>query len=166
MHVKAFLLAAALTLAGASSASAFRLTSSAFRPGGAIPKRFTCDGADVSPPLRWTAPPRRTRSLAIVFEDTSTRPSYTHWLAWGIAPRVRGLVPAARLRLQGRNDFGRPGYGGPCPPSGMKHRYVFRVYALRKPLKLAAGASARDLAKALKPGNILDRASLVGTYLR
>jgi len=166
MHVKVLLLAAALALAGASSASAFRLTSPAFRPGGAIPKRFTCDGADVSPPLRWTAPPRRTRSLAIVFVDTSTKPSYMHWLAWGIAPSVRGLVPAARLKLQGRNDFGRPGYGGPCPPSGTKHRYVFRVYALRKPLKLAAGASARDLAKALKPGNILGQANLAGTYLR
>jgi Raf kinase inhibitor-like YbhB/YbcL family protein len=166
MHVKALLLAATLALACASSASAFRLTSPAFRPGGAIPKRFTCDGADVSPPLRWTAPPRRTRSLALVFEDTSTKPSYMHWLAWGIAPRVRGLAPAARLRLQGRNDFGRPGYGGPCPPSGTKHRYVFRVYALRKPLKLAADASARDLAKALKPGNVLGQASLVGTYLR
>ena len=166
MRVKVFLLAAAFALVAASSASALRVTSPAFRAGGAIPKRFTCDGADVSPPLRWTAPPRRTRSLALVFEDTSTAPPFMHWLAWGIAPRVRGLVPAARLTLQGRNDFGRLGYGGPCPPSGAKHRYVFRLYALRKPLKLAAGATARDLAKALKPGNILGQASLVGTYKR
>jgi len=166
MRVQALLVTAVLALVGASSANGIGLTSPAFRPGGAIPKRFTCDGADVSPPLRWTAPPRRTRSLALVFEDRSTKPPYMHWLAWGIAPRVRGLVPAARLTLQGRNDFGRQGYGGPCPPSGTKHRYVFRVYALRKPLKLAAGASARDLAKALKPGNILGQASLVGTYGR
>jgi Raf kinase inhibitor-like YbhB/YbcL family protein len=166
MHVKALLLAAALALLGASSASAIRLTSPAFRAGGAIPKRFTCDGADVSPPLRWTAPPRRTRSLALVFEDTSTAPPFMHWLAWGIAPRVRGLVPAARLTLQGRNDFGRLGYGGPCPPSGAKHRYVFRLYALRKPLTLAAGASARELDRVLRPGNILGRANLVGTYKR
>jgi Raf kinase inhibitor-like YbhB/YbcL family protein len=166
MRVKVLLFAVALALVGASSASALRLTSPAFRSGGPIPKRFTCDGADVSPPLRWTAPPRRTRSLALVFEDTSTKPPFMHWLAWGIAPRVRGLVPAARLKLQGRNDFSRTGYGGPCPPSGTKHRYVFRVYALRKPLKLAAGASARDLAKALKRGNILGQASLVGTYRR
>jgi Raf kinase inhibitor-like YbhB/YbcL family protein len=166
MRVKALLVTAALALVGASSASGFRLTSPAFRPGGAIPKRFTCDGTDVSPPLRWTAPPRRTRSLALVFEDRSTAPPFMHWLAWGVAPRVRALVPGARLTLQGRNDFGRTGYGGPCPPSGTKHRYVFRVYALRKPLKLAAGATARDLARALKRGNILGQASLVGTYRR
>ena len=166
MQVKVLLLAATFALVGASSASALRLTSPAFRSGAVIPKRFTCDGADVSPPLRWTAPPRRTRSLALVLEDTSTAPPFTHWLAWGLAPRVRGLVPAARLTLQGLNDFGRLGYGGPCPPSGAKHRYVFRLYAPRKPLKLAAGASARELAKALKPGNILGQASLVGTYKR
>jgi len=166
MRTKVLLLAAALALMGASSASAFRLTSPAFRSGAAIPKRFSCDGADVSPPLRWTAPPRRARSLALVLEDTSTAPPFMHWLAWGLAPRVRALVPGARLTLQGRNDFGRLGYGGPCPPGGAKHRYVFRLYALRKPLKLAAGATARELDKALKPGNILGQASLVGTYKR
>ena len=166
MRTKVLLLAAALALMGASSASAFRLTSPAFRSGAAIPKRFSCDGADVSPPLRWTAPPRRARSLALVLEDTSTKPPFMHWLAWGLAPRVRALVPGARLTFQGRNDFGRLGYGGPCPPSGAKHRYVFRLYALRKPLKLAAGATARELDKALKPGNILGQASLVGTYKR
>ena len=163
--MKIVVLSATVALA-VSAPGPFRLTSPAFRSGAAIPKRFTCDGADVSPPLRWTAPPRRTRSLALVLEDTSTAPPFTHWLAWGLAPRVRGLVPAARLTLQGLNDFGRLGYGGPCPPSGAKHRYVFRLYALRKPLKLAAGASARELAKALKPGNILGQASLVGTYKR
>ena len=166
MRTKVLLLAAAVALMGASSASAFRLTSPAFRSGAAIPKRFSCDGADVSPPLRWTAPPRRARSLALVLEDTSTKPPFMHWLAWGLAPRVRALVPGARLTLQGRNDFGRLGYGGPCPPSGAKHRYVFRLYALRKPLKLAAGATARELDKALKPGNILGQASLVGMYKR
>src|SRR5919197_318841 len=131
MRAKALLLATALALAlpaVASAAAAFRLTSPAFRSGGAIPKRFSCDGADVSPPLRWTAPPRRTRSLALVFEDTSTAPPFMHWLAWGVAPRVRGLIAAARLTLEGRNDFGRTGYGGPCPPSGTKHPYVFPVY--------------------------------------
>jgi Raf kinase inhibitor-like YbhB/YbcL family protein len=166
MRVKVLFVAAALALAGASSASALRLTSPAFRSGGPIPKRFSCDGADVSPPLRWTAPPRRTSSLALVVVDTSTEPPFTHWLAWGLAPSVRGLVVGARLTLQGRNDFGRLGYGGPCPPSGTKHRYVFRLYALRKPLKLAPGASARELDRALKPGNVLGQASLVGTYKR
>ena len=166
MRVTVLLLAAALALAAASTASALRLTSPAFRSGRPIPKRFSCDGADVSPPLRWTAPPRRARSLALVFVDMSTEPPFTHWLAWGIAPRVRGLVAGARLTLQGRNDFGRSGYGGPCPPSGTKHKYAFRLYALRAPLKLAAGASARDLDRALRPTNVLGSASLVGTYRR
>src|ERR671931_13615 len=137
MRAKALLLATALALAlpaVASAAAAFRLTSPAFRSGGAIPKRFSCDGADVSPPLRWTAPPRRTRSLVLLVVDTSTKPPYTHWLAWGISPR------------------------------GPKHRYVFRLYALRTPLKLAAGATARDLDRALRPANVLRRASLAGTY--
>jgi len=167
--VKAVVLTTALVLAlpaGASAASAFRLSSPAFRPGAAIPKRFSCDGANVSPPLRWTAPPRRTRSLALAFEDTSTKPPFTHWLTWGISTRSRGLVAAARLPLQGRNDFGRTGYGGPCPPSGAKHRYVFRLYALRRPLELAAGATARELARTLRPGNVLGEARLVGTYRR
>ena len=169
MRAKALLLATALALAlpaVASAAAAFRLTSPAFRSGGAIPKRFSCDGADVSPPLRWTAPPRRTRSLVLLVVDTSTKPPYTHWLAWGISPRSRGLAAGARPPLQGRNDFGRTGYGGPCPPSGPKHRYVFRLYALRTPLKLAAGATARDLDRALRPANVLRRASLAGTYRR
>jgi Raf kinase inhibitor-like YbhB/YbcL family protein len=166
MRVTVLLLAASLALAAASTASALRLTSPAFRSGGQIPKRFSCDGADVSPPLRWTVPPRGTRSLALVFVDTSTEPLFTHWLAWGIAPRVRGLVAGARLTLQGRNDFGRLGYGGPCPPSGPKHKYAFRLYALRTPLKLAAGASARELDLALRPTNVLGQASLVGNYKR
>jgi len=167
--VKAVVLSTALVLAlpaGASAASAFRLSSPAFRAGAAIPRRFSCDGADVSPRLRWTAPPRRARSLALVLEDTSTAPVFTHWLAWGIAARRGGLGEGAHPALQGRNDFGRTGYGGPCPPSGAKHRYVFRLYALRRPLKLAGGASARQFARALHPGNVLGEARLVGTYRR
>ena len=78
-------------------------------------------------------------------------------------PRSR---PGGAPDVPGRNDFGRQGYGGPCPPSGAKHRYVFRLYALRKPLKLAAGATARDLDRVLKPGNVLGQARLVGTYRR
>ena len=141
------------------------LSSPAFHSGGAIPKRYTCDGAEVSPPLRWTAPPRPARSLALLVEDTSTPQVFKHWLAWGMSPRSRGLATGARPPRQGRNDFGRVGYGGPCPPSGTNHRYVFRLYALRKPLRLRSGASAQQFRRALR-GDVLAQARLVGTYHR
>ena len=141
------------------------LSSPAFHSGGAIPKRYTCDGADVSPPLRWTAPPRAARSLALLVEDTSTPQVFKHWLAWGMSPRSRGLPAGARPPRQGRNDFGAVGYGGPCPPSGESHRYVFRLYALRKPLGLRSGASAQQFRRALR-GTVLVQARLVGTYRR
>jgi Raf kinase inhibitor-like YbhB/YbcL family protein len=141
------------------------LSSPALHSGGAIPKRFTCDGAGISPPLRWTAPPRGTRSLALLVEDVSTPQVFKHWLAWGISPRRHGLAVGARPPRQGRNDFGRVGYGGPCPPSGDNHRYVFRLYALRKPLGLRSGASAQQFRRALR-GDVLRIAELVGRYRR
>ena len=147
------------------SVLALTLSSPAFHSGGAIPKRYTCDGADLSPPLRWTAPPRAARSLALLVEDMSAPQVFKHWLAWGISPRSRGLATGARPPRQGRNDFGRVGYGGPCPPSGRNHRYVFRLYALRKPLRLRSGASPEQFRRALR-GDVLGQARLVGTYRR
>ena len=150
----------------AAAARGFRLSSPAFQPGGPISARFTCDGADVSPPLRWTAPPSGTRSLALVVEDLSTPQVYTHWLAWAISPRARSLASGAHPPREGRNDFGRTGYGGPCPPSGPAHRYRFRLYALRVPLRLAAGSGVAGFGRALRPGDVLAEARLVGTYAR
>jgi Raf kinase inhibitor-like YbhB/YbcL family protein len=144
----------------------FRLSSPAFRGGARIPVRFTCDGADVSPPLRWTAPPRGTRSLALVVTDVSTPRPYTHWLVWGISPRARGLASGARPPREGRNDFGRRGYGGPCPPAGPAHRYVFRLYALRVPLRLAAGADVAAFRRALARQPVLTVATVARTYGR
>src|ERR687888_2068340 len=139
MRAKALLLATALALAlpaVASAAAAFRLTSPAFRSGGAIPKRFSCDGADVSPPLRWTAAPPRARTLALQVVDVSTPSKFVHWLGWGMSPRSRGLAAGARPPRQGRNDFGRVGWDGPCPPTGTTHRYAFVLLALANPLPL------------------------------
>jgi Raf kinase inhibitor-like YbhB/YbcL family protein len=147
------------------SVLALTLSSPAFHSGGAIPKRYTCDGAGISPPLRWTAPPRAARSLALLVEDASTPQVFKHWLAWGISPRSRSLAAGARPPRQGRNDFGSVGYGGPCPPSGTTHRYVFRLYALRKPLALRRGASPQQFRRALG-GDVLRVAQLVGTYRR
>jgi Raf kinase inhibitor-like YbhB/YbcL family protein len=147
------------------SVLALALTSPAFHSGGPIPKRFSCDGAGISPPLRWTAP-LRARSLALQVVDVSTPSRFVHWLAWGISPRSRGLAAGARPPRQGRNDFGRVGYGGPCPPSGTKHRYVFVLYALGKPVPLRNGATARRFRRAIASANIVGQTQLVGTYRR
>lgn len=167
MRALLVVVAAALVLPSAdASARGFVLSSPAFRPGAAIPARFTCDGRDVSPPLRWTAPPARTRSLAIVMKDLSTAPVFTHWTAWAISSRTRALAAGAHPPRQGRNTFDRLGYGGPCPPGGPAHRYLFRLYALRAPLRLPAEASVEQVERALRPGNVLGKAALLGTYRR
>jgi Raf kinase inhibitor-like YbhB/YbcL family protein len=163
--VKAVALAAALALA-APAAGAFRLSSPAFRSGGPIPQRFTCDGVGLSPPLRWTAPPRRARELALQVVDVSTPSRFVHWLAWGISPRSHGLAAGARPPRQGVNDFGRVGWSGPCPPTGTNHRYVFVLYALGKRLTLRSRATARDFRRAVGSANVVRRIQLIGTYRR
>ncbi len=109
----------------ASLAAAFALTSPAFASGHTLPSRYTCDGADVSPPLRWSAPPSGTRTLVLRFVDLDTHPRFLHWSVTGLPPGLRGLSPGARVGRQHRNDFGHIGYGGPCPPSGHTHHYIF-----------------------------------------
>jgi len=128
--------------------ASFVLSSPAVAPGQAIPARYTCDGADVSPPLSWTSPPQGTRSLALTVVDLDTSPPFRHWTLGGIPPRARGLSAGTHLGRGARNDFGRPGYGGPCPPAGQTHRYRFQLTAL--------GGG----------GRVLARAALVGTYRR
>ena len=156
---------AALALA-ASVIAPIRLTSPAFRGGGAIPKRFTCDGAGVSPPLRWTPPPPRARTLALQVVDVSTPSKFVHWLAWGMSPRSRGLAAGARPPRQGRNDFGRVGWDGPCPPTGTTHRYAFVLLALANPLPLREGATAGQFLRAVGSAKIIRQTLLIGTYRR
>ncbi len=113
----------------AALAAAFVLTSPAFPSGGTIPARYTCDGANVSPPLRWSAPPRGTVSLALtVLDPDAPGGSFLHWQVRGIPPRTRGL-PAGSA-LGGRNGSGRSGWTGPCPPAGPAHRYRFALRAI------------------------------------
>jgi Raf kinase inhibitor-like YbhB/YbcL family protein len=114
----------------ASLAAALILTSPAFGPGQMLPLRYTCDGNDVSPPLRWTAPPSGTRSLVLRLVDLDTHPQFRHWYVTGIPLRRRAIQAAARFGRAHRNDFGRVGYGGPCPPSGQIHHYLFQLLAL------------------------------------
>jgi Raf kinase inhibitor-like YbhB/YbcL family protein len=150
----------------AAAATALLLSSPAFHAGAAIPKRFTCDGANVSSPLRWTAPPRGTRSIALRLDDPDAPGgTFTHWTLWGLHPSTRTVPADVHPALQGRNTFGEIGYSGPCPPRGTRHRYVFRVYALSSRLPLARGASVAQFSTALR-GHVLASARLVGVYGR
>ena len=149
-----------------------KVESAAFANGGLIPAKYTCDGDDMSPPLRWSKPPDGTKSLAIISDDPDApRGTWVHWVVYNIPPQVRELrehVPSSeRLSdgtVQGRSDFGRIGYGGPCPPSGT-HRYYFKVYALDTMLNIAHGATKQQLLKAME-GHVLAQGELMGKYAR
>jgi Raf kinase inhibitor-like YbhB/YbcL family protein len=143
------------------------LTSSAFAQGAPIPRRYSCDGQDVAPPLDWRAVPKEAVSLALIVDDPDAPTgTFTHWLAWGMDPASGRLAEAEGPPREGRNDFGRVGYRGPCPPGGHgAHRYFFRLYALDRELPVRSGVGRRDLERAMKD-RVLEVAELVGTYRR
>lgn len=150
----------------AVSALALSLASPAFHTGSPIPQRYTCDGQDVSPALRWSHVPSRTRSLALELKDPDAPGGvFTHWLLWNLSPRSRAIPAHVSGRAQGRNSFGRIGYSGPCPPQGSTHHYVFTLYAVDRKLTLARGASVSRLQVALR-GHVVSRATLIGIYGR
>jgi Raf kinase inhibitor-like YbhB/YbcL family protein len=130
-----------------------RVTSAAFAEGDAIPRRHTCDGEDVSPPLRWTGTPSGAPALALLMEDPDAPGgTFVHWIVADLPPGTAGLdageAPQGAVEVE--NSFGDRGYGGPCPPEGdAPHRYVFSVYALDAPLRLDAGASPGDARAAI-----------------
>ena len=150
---------------------AFQIFSSAFADGGWIPDLFTCQGADVSPPLEWAGEPPETRSFALFMDDPDAPGGvWVHWLLYDIAPRVHNLAQGQKpgsLGVSGKNSWDKPGYGGPCPPKGHgPHRYFFRLYALDvQTLGLAPGAGRDQLPHALK-GHILAEAQSMGRYER
>ena len=145
----------------------FALESSAFEHAQSIPNRYSCEGEDVSPPLRWSNVPEGTRSLAMIVDDPDAPGGvFTHWLAWGLDPAAEELAERESAPHEGRNDFGTSGYRGPCPPPGDgRHRYVFRLYALDTQLELPADAAKAELEQAIE-GHVLTTAELVGTYER
>src|SRR4051794_38193732 len=122
------------------------ITCADFANGGTIPDPFTCKGANVNPALHFYGVPPEAKALALIVEDPDAPSgSFTHWVIWNIAPTATSIgeksVPLGAM--QGTNDFGRVGYGGPCPPSGT-HRYVFRLLALDGPLELRSGAKRAE----------------------
>ncbi len=147
--------------------------SSVFEDGGFIPAKYTCDGEDVNPPLRMSNLSENAKSLAIVVEDPDAPGGvFAHWIAWNIPPVgeiPEGIPKEAKLSeplkiVQGKNDFGRIGYNGPCPPGGV-HHYHFKVYVLDTELKLEPGATKGELLKAMK-GHVIQYGELVGLYSR
>lgn len=150
-------------------ASSIDVRSNAFPANAAIPARYTCSGADVSPPLSWTGVPPGAKSLAltVIDPDAPGRP-FTHWVVFGIAPSTAEIPeggPPPSGAAEGRNDFGSTGYRGPCPPPGSPHHYHFKVYALDTTLSLRSGATESAFEAAIK-GHVLASGELVGTFRR
>jgi len=152
--------------------SSIQITSIAFTEGEAIPRQYTCDGVNVSPPLEWTGVPKTARTIALVTDDPDAPAgTWVHWVLYNLPATNIGMVenlPATEnLKaggFQGKNDFGKIGYGGPCPPSGT-HRYFFKIYAVDGELPLPAGATKAELLKAME-GHIVGQGQLMGTYRR
>jgi Raf kinase inhibitor-like YbhB/YbcL family protein len=152
---------------------AFAITSASFPNSGDIPKKFTCDGADVSPELSWTEPPQATQSFVLIADDPDA-PSgtWTHWVLFDL-PSATSSLPESVSKVdelpggerQGRNDFHKIGYNGPCPPPGKPHRYFYRLHALDRKLDLKPGSSRQEVEQAMA-GHILGQAEWMGKYQR
>jgi Raf kinase inhibitor-like YbhB/YbcL family protein len=155
-------------------AMSMTITSTAFAPGAAMPALYTCEGKDISPPLAWSGAPAGTKSFALIVDDpdapdpAAPKMTWVHWMLYDIAPATNGLPEAVQASAlpsgtrQGVNDWGRTGYGGPCPPVG-RHRYFHKLYALDTVLPDLKRPNKAALEKAMK-GHVLAQAALIGTY--
>jgi Raf kinase inhibitor-like YbhB/YbcL family protein len=157
-----------LTQAQSSLDSAsLKVTSRAFAPGGKIPKKYTCDGSNTSPPLHIDNSPKSAKSVVLIVEDPDAPGgTWTHWVLWNINPKATEIsensVPPDAIA--GTNDFGNAKYGGPCPPAGL-HRYYFKVYAVDIIISLPSSSKKAAVEKAMA-GHIVAKGSLIGTYSR
>ena len=148
------------------------IRSSGFDDGAMIPKKYTCDDIDISPPLKWSKVPDGTKTFAIICDDPDApMGTWVHWVIYNLPANINELsedVPSLEIlpngAKQGRNDFGKLGYGGPCPPGGT-HRYYFKIYALDDELMVEAGITKSELLKAME-GHILSEGQLMGRYKR
>jgi len=152
---------------------ALSISSPVFQEGEGIPAKYSCEGQDISPPLAWGEPPAGTNSFALIVDDPDAPGRvFTHWVLFNLPADSRELPEAVPTQpqlssgaLQGKNDFGKTGYGGPCPPPGRPHRYQFTLYVLAQLLDLKPGASKQQVLEAMQ-GHILDQGQLTGTYQR
>ncbi len=153
---------------------ALKVTSPTFQPGGSIPSKYTCEGQDVSPPLAWSGSPASTKTFALIVDDPDApdpaKPQrvYVHWVLYNLPAMTTALPENASKKglpkgaLQGKNDWGKTGYGGPCPPIG-RHRYFFKLYALDTELTGLSSPTKADVERAIK-GHVVDSGELIATY--
>ncbi len=172
IHCSLLILLSILLSGGAAMAQTIHVTSDAFREGEMIPAQYTCDGRNINPSLRWSGAPKETQSFVILSDDPDAPGGdWVHWVLYDLPPTIN-MVPEAlpphnvlvNNEKHGKNDFGRVGYGGPCPPGGT-HRYFFKVYALDAMLNLPAGKTKKEILKAME-GHILAEGGLMGKYQR
>ena len=169
-------MAALALIVAVASATPMKITSTAFQHEAAIPSRYTCDGSNVSPPLAWTDLPGGTKSVALIVTDPDApdpkapKTTWVHWVLYDLPADAKGLREAIPVKglppgtLEGSNDWGRTGYGGPCPPIG-RHRYVHTLYALDTVLTGLDRPTRAALLAAME-GHVLASAELIGTYQR
>ena len=155
-----------------ASIAKIEMESDVVQPGATIPKKYSCDGEDVSPSLSWRKIPSNTRELVLICDDPDApMGTWVHWVVYGISPETTGLPENIARKdttaglMQGKNSFGNIGYGGPCPPKGKPHRYFFKLYAVDKVTDSKPGASKADIMKIIE-GHILAQGELMGTYGR
>ena len=149
------------------------VTSTAFAEGQPVPDKYTCTGLNISPPVQWHNAPPGVRSFVLICDDPDAPVgTWVHWVLYNLPPATmsltENLAPSPELpdgSKQGVNDFGQPGYGGPCPPPGKAHRYFFKIFALNAVLNLKAGATQKELLKAMD-GHVVAQGQLMGTYQR
>ena len=166
-------MSAGLNAGQKSPTNTLKIETSSFPPGGDIPKRFTCQGPDVSPALTWNEPPAGPRSLALIADDPDAPGgTFVHWVVYNLPATARKLNEATPGNdemsgggRQGVNDFPMSGYSGPCPPPGKYHRYFFRLYALDTVLNLKSGATRKEVDAAMK-GHVLAQAEVMGRFQR
>lgn len=161
-----FLIMAGNVLANSQQELTMKISSPAFEHQQPIPKKYTCSGTDVSPPLVFSDVPKGTKSFALIVDDPDA-PSgtFVHWLAWNIKGDSTGLAEGATIPNQGKNGYKENRYKGPCPPPGNTHRYFFKLYALDNLLTLPDGSLKTQLESAIE-GHILGKAELIGTFQR
>jgi Raf kinase inhibitor-like YbhB/YbcL family protein len=143
------------------------ISSTAFSEGDEIPRRHTCDGDDLSPPLSWSGAPHGAQSLVMITDDPDAPAgTFVHWVLFNIPPDTSSLSEGVSgVGIQGINGFGKGGYGGPCPPKGPAHRYFFKMYALDTSLNLQSSATKSEVEMAMQ-GHVLAQGQLMGSYER
>lgn len=152
---------------------AFNISTPAYENGANIPVEHTCEGDDISPPVRWDGEPKGTAYFALIMEDPDAPGgTFTHWIVYNLPPdchELEKIIPVERHlennAIQGKNDFGNIGFNGPCPPKGEEHRYFFRIFALKKKLPPESIDSGEQFYQAMN-GLILDKAEYMGKYYR